>query len=126
MMYAWLDVDEAGWIHEVSVKKPLVIKENKHAIIGTMLFKRADIFKKGYQYIRQHQIQTNGEYYVDDLLNPLIIMGYRVKVFPVDYYLCWGTPNDYKTYLYWESFFHKCEWHPYQRESEYKSITNIS
>jgi NDP-sugar pyrophosphorylase family protein len=104
-MYAWLDVDENDWIKYVSVKKPLVDKENKHAIIGTMFFKRADIFKKGYDYICQHQIKTNGEYYVDDLLNPLIKMGYRVKVFPVDYYLCWGTPNDYKTYLYWESHF---------------------
>jgi NDP-sugar pyrophosphorylase family protein len=114
-MYAWLDVDEQDWIHQVSVKKPLVNKENKHAIIGTMLFKQAKFFKEGYNYICQHQIQTNGEYYVDDLLNPLIQMGYRIKVFPVDYYLCWGTPNDYKTYLYWETFFHKCDWHPYQR-----------
>lgn len=126
MMYAWLDVDAEGWIHEVSVKKPLVGKQNKHAIIGTMLFKQAITFKKGYDTIRQYQIQTNGEYYVDDLLNPLIGMGYKIKVFPVDYYLCWGTPNDYKTYLYWEAFFHQCPWHPYHRDSAYKSIANKS
>jgi len=114
-MYAWLDVDENGTIHNVSVKKPLVNKPNKHAIIGTMLFKKSKIFKDGYQYIRENNIQTNGEYYVDDVLNPLIKMGYNVKVFPVDYYLCWGTPNDYKTYLYWEDFFNKCDWHPYER-----------
>lgn len=116
-MYAWLDIDENNWIKYVSVKKPLVGKENIHAIIGTMFFKRADIFKKGYEYICQNNIQTNGEYYVDDMLNPLIEMGYKIKIFPVDYYLCWGTPNDYKTYNYWESFFNKCEWHPYHRKN---------
>jgi dTDP-glucose pyrophosphorylase len=114
-MYAWLDVDENDFIQHVSVKKPLVDKANIHAIIGTMLFKKSKIFKDGYQYIRENNIQTNGEYYVDDVLNPLIKMGYNVKVFPVDYYLCWGTPNDYKTYLYWEDFFNKCDWHPYER-----------
>ena len=112
-MYAWLDVDEKGNIKNVSVKKPLVNKENKDAIIGTMLFKKSKLFKEGYKYITDNKIKTNGEYYVDDLLNPLIKMGYNVKVFAVDYYLCWGTPNDYKTYLYWEDFFNKCTWHPY-------------
>jgi NDP-sugar pyrophosphorylase family protein len=112
-MYAWLDVDDKGQIQYVSVKKPLINKPNKHAIIGTMFFKRSKIFKEGYKYICDNKIQTNGEYYVDDLLNPLIKMGYNVRVFPVEYYLCWGTPNDYKTYIYWEEFFKKCSWHPY-------------
>ncbi|MDP4267613.1 MAG: hypothetical protein Q8880_09295, partial [Bacteroidota bacterium] len=46
-------------------------------------------------------------------LNELISLGYKVKVFEVGKYICWGTPNDYKTFLYWQSFFHKCKWHPY-------------
>jgi len=28
-------------------------------------------------------------------------------------YESWGTPNDYKTYCYWQSFFHKASFHPY-------------
>jgi len=114
-MYAWLDVDETNTVNYVSVKKPLIYKPNVHAIIGTMLFKKSKIFKEGYKYIRENSIKTNGEYYVDDILNPLINMGYTVKVFPVDYYLCWGIPNDYKTYNYWEEFFNKCTWHSYSR-----------
>lgn len=112
-MYAWLDIDDNNNIQNVSVKKPLNNKPNIHAIIGTMYFRKSKIFKEGFKYIKTHKIQTNGEYYVDDLLNPLIKMGYKIKIFPVDYYLCWGTPNDYKTYLYWENFFNKCPWHPY-------------
>ncbi len=105
-MYAWLDVNESnGSIRHVSVKKPL--DGAKHCIIGTMYFRRADIFLEGYQDILQKNIRTNGEYYVDDLLNPLIQKGYTVKVFEVDAYICWGTPADYETYIYWLEHFSK-------------------
>ncbi len=104
-MYAWLDVDASGTIHEVSVKKPFVNKENKHCIIGTMFFRRASLYLEGLQEIYQKNIRTNGEFYVDNLLNPLIEKGYNVKVFEVKNYLCWGTPNDYKTYGYWSEYF---------------------
>jgi len=57
--------------------------------------------------IYENNIRTNGEYYVDNLLNPLINSGYRVKVFEVDAYICWGTPADYKTYNYWYEHFSK-------------------
>ena len=102
-MYAWMDVDAQNTIHRVSVKKPL--PGAKHAIIGTMFFRRAEIFRKGLQMIYEKNIRTNGEYYVDDLLNPLIDAGYTVKVFPVDRYICWGTPADYNTYTYWLKYF---------------------
>jgi NDP-sugar pyrophosphorylase family protein len=103
-MYAWLDVDESGSIHDVSIKKPFANKPNTHAIIGTMFFRTAGMFKKAYKHIVDHDLRTNGEFYVDNLLQPLIDRGYTVKAFPVDYYLCWGTPNDYRTFLYWDDY----------------------
>lgn len=104
-MYAWLDVDLDGFIRDVSIKKPFTNKENKHAIIGTMFFRKTSIFLEGLQNIYENNIRTNNEFYVDNVLVPLIKKGYKVKVFEVDTYLCWGTPNDYKTYLYWNEYF---------------------
>jgi NDP-sugar pyrophosphorylase family protein len=106
-MYAWLDVDKEGRIHEVSIKKPFTNKPNTHAIIGTMFFRKGSLFMEGLQDIYRDNIRTNNEFYVDNVLQPLIEKGYRVQVFEVDYYLCWGTPNDYKTYLYWDEHFTK-------------------
>ena len=48
------------------------------------------------------------KHYVDECINDLIELGLRVKVFEVDKYICWGTPNDLKTYEYWEQF-HKTQ-----------------
>jgi len=104
-MYAWMDVDAENTIKHVSVKKPL--PGAVHAIIGTMFFRKTSIYRKGLKDIYEKNIRTNGEYYVDDLLNPLIERGYTVKVFPVDRYICWGTPADYKTYKYWLEHFSK-------------------
>ena len=105
-MYAWLDVDEHMNLRDVSIKKAFLDRPNTHAIIGTMFFRKTSYFKQGYKYIVENNIRTNGEFYVDNLLKPLIDMGVKVVVFPVNYYLCWGTPNDYKTFIYWDEYFH--------------------
>jgi len=106
-MYAWLDVDESGFIKRVSIKKPFTDCDAKHCIIGTMVFKKARYFKEGLDLIYSGNLRTNGEFYVDNMIEPLIEKGYRCKIFDVTNYLCWGTPNDYKTYQYWYEYFCK-------------------
>lgn len=117
--YAWLDVDKDNFINHVSCKKfiyedPLTT----HAIIGTMFFRKAKYFYEGLQKNYEENIRTNGEFFVDDILNQNIKAGLKVKVFEVKNYICWGTPDDYKTYVYWRDFFHKCKWHPYTIEKD--------
>jgi bifunctional N-acetylglucosamine-1-phosphate-uridyltransferase/glucosamine-1-phosphate-acetyltransferase GlmU-like protein len=104
-MYAWLDVTENNIIRRVSIKKPFTDVKNIHAIIGTMLFKKAQHFKEGLSDIYKQNLRTNGEFYVDNVIEPLIKRGYTCKIFNVEHYLCWGTPNDYKTYQYWADYF---------------------
>lgn len=121
-MYAWLDVDENNNIKHVSCKKFIYrnIKDisgssfgrdkdplKTHAIIGTMFFRKAKYFIDGLKENYKHNIKTNNEYYVDDVLNQNIKSGLNVKVFEVEHYICWGTPNDYKTYNYWLKHFNK-------------------
>ena len=104
-MYAWLDIDANNYIKRVSIKKPFDDIENKYAIIGSMTFKKGRYFKEGLHKIYETDYRTNGEFYVDNMIEPLVNMGYKVKIFDVENYLCWGTPNDYKTYNYWKEYF---------------------
>jgi NDP-sugar pyrophosphorylase family protein len=118
-MYAWLDVDKDNNIKHVSCKKFIYDDPLKtHAIIGTMYFRKAKYFLDGLQKNYKDNIRTNGEFYVDDVLNQNIKDGLTVKVFEVKNYICWGTPNDYLTYTYWRDFFDKCTWHPYIKEND--------
>jgi len=120
-MYAWMEVDKDDNVKNVSCKKFIDgvhdVKKS-HVIIGTMFFRKARYFKDGLNKNYKENIRTNGEFYVDDILNQNIKAGLKVKVFEVDNYICWGTPDDYETYNYWQSFFHKCNWHPYSKEKD--------
>lgn len=108
--YAWLDVDENGFVKHVSCKKFIYDDPLKtHAIIGTMFFRKNRYFIDGLKKNYEENIRTNGEFYVDDVLNQNIKSGLKVKVFEVKNYICWGTPNDYKTYQYWYEYFKKLE-----------------
>lgn len=103
--YAWLDVDDQMMLRDVSVKRIFSDRPNRYCIIGTMFFRRTRDFRWSYEQCRSRKILTNGEYYVDNLLTPMLEKGSRIAVFPVDHYLCWGTPNDYETFTYWAGHF---------------------
>ena len=119
-MYSWLDIDSNGNITKVNVKEfkgdnPL----EGNAIVGTMFFRNKEKFIEPLKHLYSNNTTTNGEYYVDNLINSAIEMGYKVKNFTVDEYICWGTPNDLKTYEYWQRFFDKVDWHPYEYSKDY-------
>jgi len=125
-MYAWLEVDNNNNILNVSCKK---FDENKHninnshVIIGTMFFRKAKYFVDGLKLNYEQNIKSNNEFYVDDVINQNIKMGLKVKVFEVEHYICWGTPDDYETYNYWKTFFNKYNNHNYKI---HKDISNIN
>lgn len=118
-MYGWVKTDKENNATNVSVKIP--ISDNPYednAIVGTFWLRKVKYFEKALQSLLDKDIKVNGEYYVDSLMGELIELGYKVKVFEVDDYICWGTPNDYETFRYWQSFFHKVSWHPYKMEKD--------
>ena len=117
-MYGWVKTDKDYAIN-VSVKVPISNDPyNDHAIVGTFYFKKVNYFKIALKSLKDKNIRVNGEYYVDSLMGELIELGYNVKVFEIDNYVCWGTPNDYETFTYWQSFFHKVSWHPYSLQND--------
>ena len=126
-MYAWMETDKNDYVKSVSCKK--FIKEihdiqKSHVIIGTMFFRKAKYFLDGLNKNYEENIRSNNEFYVDDVLNQNIKSGLKVKVFEVENYICWGTPNDYETYIYWQNFFHDCNWHPYKKELDITHYQN--
>lgn len=119
-MYGWIDVDDNDFIKKVSVKVP--ISDNPfddHAVVGTFYFKKAKYFLDALQNLYSKNIRVNNEYYVDSCINEVIANGLRAKVFKLDHYVCWGTPNDLRTYQYWQSFFNKWSWHEYSIKNDH-------
>jgi hypothetical protein len=81
--------------------------------LGTFTFRKAEDFRRALKRLIDRDGLINGEFYIDSLINDAIALGLRCHLFEVDSYLCWGTPNDLRTFEYWQSCFHKWASHPY-------------
>lgn len=115
-MYGWVKTDSGDNVTGISVKIPISENPgNDHAIVGTFYFRKVRYFMEALDRLYKNNIRVNGEFYVDSCINQLLEMNLNVKVFEVDHYVCWGTPQDLQTYEYWQSFFSKCWWHPYDK-----------
>jgi NDP-sugar pyrophosphorylase family protein len=112
-MYGWIDSDN-GVIRSVSVKKPLDNPMVDPIVLGTFTFKKAEDFVSVTDSLIKREGRVNGEFYMDSCIEDAIQLGLKCVLFEVDSYLCWGTPNDLKTFEYWQSCFHLWGGHPYQ------------
>jgi NDP-sugar pyrophosphorylase family protein len=112
-MFGWIDAMD-GQVRSVSVKTPLDKPASDPIVIGTFTFRRAEDFRRALDRLIHRDGRINNEFYIDSLINDAIELGLQCRLFEVNSYLCWGTPNDLRTFEYWQSCFHKWESHPYR------------
>jgi bifunctional N-acetylglucosamine-1-phosphate-uridyltransferase/glucosamine-1-phosphate-acetyltransferase GlmU-like protein len=119
-MYSWLKLKNNNFIKKVFVKKFIFKNPLKEfAIVGTFYFKNKNIFTNAFKSLLRNKRTTNGEYYIDDLINEAIKLKYKVKNFTVDNYVCWGTPNDLRIFQYFQKIFSSVSWHPYNMYKDF-------
>lgn len=114
-MFGWIDADE-GLIRSISVKVPLATPETDPVVLGTFTFRDAEQFRRVAGRLLDRNGRVGGEFYIDSCINDAIALGLQCHLFEVDAYLCWGTPNDLRTFEYWQSCFHKWPGHAYRLE----------
>jgi NDP-sugar pyrophosphorylase family protein len=124
-MYGWIDSDEYGVIKKVSVKKPLLTPSKDPIVVGTFTFKKLEYFLKSVENMKERGATINGEYYVDTAINDAISLGLKCVIFEIQHYICWGTPNDLRTFEYWQSCFHGWKGHPYRIEKDHNVLSPI-
>lgn len=117
-MFGWVDTDEAGTVTGVRVKVAPEDPATAAMIVGAFTFKTAGHFMDAYSDLRAAQTTVNGEYYADSLVDVVLARGGIVALFDIDHYIGWGTPNDLRTFEYWQSCFHKWAWNPYRLEKD--------
>lgn len=108
----WLKVDENNNVIDTSIKKAISDNPmNDHAVVATFWFRSGRCFTRSAEKMIKENDRINAEFYVDQVLHHALELGYRVKVFEIERYIGWGTPEDYevyqKTYEYWKGFVNK-------------------
>ncbi len=115
-MFGWIDANLDGLINTISVKTPFASPATDPIVIGTFTFKKASDARHAIDTLIARNGRVNGEFYLDSCINDAIELGLRCHLFEVDSFISWGTPNDLKTFEYWQSCFHKWSHHPYHLE----------
>ena len=112
-IYSWI-YEKDNFISGISVKRNINNPKKDNLLIGTFTFKKASYFRESVDLTIKSKKTINGEYYVDDVINKSIEIGLKVALFEVDYFICWGTPDELAVYNYWESCFNKWSEHPFK------------
>jgi len=115
-MFGWINANADGLINTISVKTPLASPASDPIVIGTFTFKNPGDARLIIDTLIARNGRINGEFYLDSCINDAIALGLRCHLFQVDSFISWGTPNDLKTFEYWQSCFHKWSQHPYKLE----------
>ena len=104
--YGWVQVNQSNEVENVSVKVPISnTPMHDHAVVGAFWFRKGSMFVEAAEHMVANNKRINNEFYVDECINDLIELGYKVKAFEIEHYVCWGTPNDYETFNYWEEYY---------------------
>lgn len=104
--YGWVAVDAQNTVQRVSVKVPISADPiHDHAVVGAFWFRHGRDFVAAAEDMISKNTRVNNEFYVDECINSAVQLGKHVKVFEIDKYICWGTPNDLNTYNYWKTYF---------------------
>jgi hypothetical protein len=128
-MFGWIDAVN-GSIQRISVKTPLASPATDPIVLGTFTFRRVEDFRKVVDRLISRDGRINGEFYLDSCINDAIEIGLKCQLFEVNNFMSWGTPNDLRTFEYWQSCFHKWVSHPYRLEFDChvppKAIANLA
>ena len=105
-LYASMRVDKSNWMLECREKHSFT--ENKMDSFqqaGTFYFSNGAILKKYFKEVIERDLNVNGEYYVSDVTQAMKEDGLKLYVYPLKYFLQWGTPQDLEEYTYWSDTF---------------------
>ena len=113
--FSWIKAKK-NKIDYISVKKPLKNPCLDPIVLGTFTFKKIKYLTSSIEKMMERKSLINNEYYIDTCINDALRLGHKCKIFFIDSYLPWGTPNDLKTFIYWQKYFDLWNKHPYKKK----------
>ncbi|MGZ5121135.1 MAG: NTP transferase domain-containing protein [Burkholderiales bacterium] len=115
--YGWVRTNANGSAREIVCKvAPEGNVREAAGITGAFWFRKAALFLDAANRLIAEDRRINGEFYVDSVTQVLIEQARAVRILPLKHYVCFGTPDDVRTYEYWESYFRNAPHHPYRGE----------
>jgi NDP-sugar pyrophosphorylase family protein len=104
-LYAYSRI-ENGQVAEIKEKGHFTPdRTQEFASSGSYFFGSGALVKQYFKRALDEGLETNGEYYVSLVYNPMIHDGRKVLIYEIPFMLQWGTPQDLEDYVYWHRAF---------------------
>lgn len=117
--YSWICTGDSDSVTAVLCKMaPPGNVCDAQGLTGVFWFRQARMLFDAVRRLISSERRINREFYLDSALEILIETGQRVQPLEVRHYVCFGTPDDVRTYEYWDEFFRKCAWHPFGKDTD--------
>ena len=111
--YGWVTWDDGGLVDRTWLKEAPEDPAAAGVIIGTFTFPTAASAIADAEELLAGDETVNGEYYLDSLVRRFVAAGRPVVALLLDSFVSLGTPDEYESFRYWQSCFHKWVHHPY-------------
>lgn len=111
--YGWVTWDDEGLVDRTWLKQAPDDPAAAGVIIGTFTFPSVTGAVSDVTELMGSDETVNGEYYLDSLVRRFVAAGRPVVALLLDSFVSLGTPDEYETFRYWQSCFHKWVHHPY-------------
>jgi len=106
--FGWVSTLNDGLIKRISVKKPISAAPiQDHVVSGTFWFHDSKRMVDRIDELVASNLRVNNEFYMDSIPNLIVDAGLKSRVFEVDKYIGWGSPEDLNDYLRWSAYFRK-------------------
>ena len=107
-LYAGMRVGDDDRMIEIREKHSFTEnKMNCHHSSGTYYFKTGDLVIRYFQALKDSNARVNNEFYVSSVYQLMKDEGLDIRIYNLDYFLQWGTPQDMEEYAYWSRYFNQ-------------------
>lgn len=98
--------ESGGKVLDIQEKKPFSDNRmNEFASSGTYYFGTGQLMKDAFEWVVQNDVNVQGEFYVSNSYKYLIKEKLSTFVYPLEYFMQWGTPLDLMEYESWSRVF---------------------
>lgn len=104
--FAWVSIDEHGRVLDLAMKTRPSTEGHWLVVTGTFTFESSRIAKSYIEELIDSNLQTNGEFYLDNTIAIALSKGDRVEAEVRMDFIGIGTPEEYESFRYWQGTFH--------------------
>jgi len=101
-------LEKDGWVQDIQEKQPFTANRmQEYASSGTYYFSSGQLMLSAFKETIKNQLSLGGEFYVSLAYKSLLTKKLPVAIFPIKYFMQWGTPEDLREYEEWSKIFQK-------------------